>query len=381
MPRDKIVSLVRTKNLWRIDISKRIWSDAKPRCLSLGIPLSDTNYAELIRARIEYEIQSGEFDPSLQKYKQECHYRDRKNTKIYDPVKKNTLESIWAQWLEIKRSRINESTYQKKYKTTYTNALIASKLWESPINNINAVKLRDYLSENLYHGNAVDILREVGQAIGYAIDTKSLEGINPVAPLLGTIRNTKTNKIETRKYYTKNEVENILNSFKDKYPQYYLFTKFRFYTGLRMGESLELRWSDIDLDAKQAIISRAYDSITGNTKPTKTYTSRCLQLNSEALSAISELAHDRELIFTEGGYRISPAKYSRAWQAIVSDLYIDKRISVKLPPKNTRQTFINLALEAGVPQSAIAQQVGHSISTQNQSYRDYSADRAITIEI
>ena len=94
--------------------------------------------------------------------------------------------------------------------------------------------------------------------------------------------------------------------------------KFAFNTGLRTGEFAELRWSDVDLEAKTLTVARSFTR--GAVGPTKGRKVRALPLNVAALEALE--AQRRETWMRGGlvfccaeGRRVTKARIRGPWGA------------------------------------------------------------------
>lgn len=144
-------------------------------------------------------------------------------------------------------------------------------------------------------------------------------------------------------------------------------------TGVRLGESRALRWSDVDLVNKTATIRASLDNSKSTRGPTKTRKVRVIDIPDEAIPALSALRKrqppGQQLVFGHDGHAYRARSY-RSWLAT--------RCSISgvtpLPPHSLRHTYASLAFDAGVPVQDVARQLGHTVETCQRTYAHYIGD-------
>lgn len=154
-------------------------------------------------------------------------------------------------------------------------------------------------------------------------------------------------------------------------------------TGLRQGELLGLRWSDIDLEpggmaaVRQSMQRAEHGRVLGEPKTEKSRRNvEILPLAREALlrhrrvQATQRLASEEwdepDLVFTDDkGVPINPARLSRVFRTFMRNLGMDT-----IPFRNLRHTFATLHLDTGMSDLTLSQAMGHSSpNTTNSFYR------------
>lgn len=145
-------------------------------------------------------------------------------------------------------------------------------------------------------------------------------------------------------------------------------------TGLRQGELLALRWSDVDLEARQLVVRRAMtrreDGGYTFGEPKTTKSRRTVMLSALAVDGFRrELARqereqeaagrgwqDREgLVFTDTmGRPVKPTAVSAAFRGATDALGFRARFH------DLRHTAATLLLGAGVPLKVVSETLGHS---------------------
>ena len=145
-------------------------------------------------------------------------------------------------------------------------------------------------------------------------------------------------------------------------------------TGLRLGELLGLRWSDVDLDAGVLQVRQTSQWITGegvSFKPPKTHRSRrpvslsdavVEALRSHRLVQLSERLllgpayDDQDLVFaTRTGTPINPSNVSRAWRSTLEKAGLTHRRFHDL--RHTHATFL---MAQGVHPKVVSERLGHA---------------------
>jgi len=142
-------------------------------------------------------------------------------------------------------------------------------------------------------------------------------------------------------------------------------------TGMRRGEVLGLRWSDLDLDAarlsvRHAVVAVAYETIESTPK---SHNARVIDLDEETVQQLRahrqrQEAERREwgadyverglVVCKENGEPVHPHTFSQSFERLV--LRAGLR-TIRL--HDLRHTHATLALKAGVPVKVVSERLGH----------------------
>lgn len=161
------------------------------------------------------------------------------------------------------------------------------------------------------------------------------------------------------------EAEAILTYIKKKYgAQMGAYFEFKFFTGLRTGESLAVKWENIDFNRQELLVAETI-TLGMHKKSTKTNQSRVVKLNSRAMQALTVLK-PHTFMLPNGWVFRAPMTGERwgddsgprkqYWMPALKVLGIRYR-----GPYHTRHTYATIMLMSGVTPAYGAKQLGHSV--------------------
>lgn len=271
--------------------------------------------------------------------------------------KKNLSTSgLFSHWLEFKSISICQRTIDW-YRPTAN--LLAQFFADKPAIQINKLDAIAFVKFLLSNSKPTEATRRKLESLiacwNWAIDIELLAGKNPWLGL------TKLIKVQPKKEpnpFTKKEVVAILKAFQDseRYCQLVPFVKLLFLTGLRTGEALGLRWSDLSRDFKtltvRSQLTRKVRKLPKNNRV------RFFKLSDEVIALFEELAKKRgssELIFLYKGETFSDLTFRSIWTKVLKKAAVLYR-----NPYTTRHTFISHSLEKGLNPVYVAAICGNS---------------------
>lgn len=384
------------KGSLRLQIPSTVTSTGKQAYVPLGLKDLPENrrIAEGYALQVQAEILQGKFDITLERYR--AFKTNHRQLSVVKPITTAstayTVGKLWDDWCEYKRDKVAETTFLRKYLRTYKNGLepFESLLLSSDTGLTISSKLQL---------NQVDkkcLLSQLEAATDWAIDLEKYNKKNPFRNL-GKQVVVKTNKDlysampdeEEVKAFSKEERDIIIDAFKNSRwanrRSLANFVYFLFHTGCRPGEASELRWGDIKADCSRVIFRRSYDGSLRITKETKTGEIRAFNCNEQLQEFLKSMrpasCQNSDLVFLGNkGKRIDANVLYKAWATktvhgkdclgVVDELVLNGLIAQSLSPYHCRHTFINLAIEAGVPPEVVAAQVGHSVAVARSHYYD-----------
>lgn len=314
--------------------------------------------AEQHRAAILDAIERGTFDYATT-------FPDSPNAKIFAEYKGEgyKLKDWLDSWLELQKVTVKSSTYND-YRKIVNNTLIP-EFGKLNLAEIKRTHVRDWCNKqtagNKRLANVQSVLRialhdamsddliETNQLYGWTYERKEAPKPNDDIDPFPT-----------------DEQNLILVSCRE--PQHRNFFQFAFWTGLRTSELVALEWGDIDWHKGIVRIWRAMtQSATEAEKPKTKRGARDVKLLQPAIDA---LLAQKEHSFLAGGAVFLNPLYGEPWagdQAIRKLAWIPalKKAGLRYRnPYQTRHTYASMMLTAGESPIWLAQQMGHSDTSQ-----------------
>ncbi len=164
---------------------------------------------------------------------------------------------------------------------------------------------------------------------------------------------------------SRQEIELLLRTANEMNHPWYPVWRVVYELGLRSGEGISLKWSDIDLENNRATISKSYCSKSKLIGPTKNRKARTIPVNKSLAIFLKEMKlskpnGDFVLPHLAGWLRGEGAEILRSFQ---KDLKIRETNFHSL-----RASFITHLLLKGTPVTKVQQMVGHSDLKTTQRY-------------
>lgn len=280
---------------------------------------------------------------------------------------------------------VNEKLEQEKYalkKRTYLDYKrtvhnhIKGSIGEYQLEELNQSIINQYAidkyekgnmrsGEKLSHSTIKGIIGFVNRSLKYAYKRRY---INERLEIDITIKNNSSKKVEA---LTKEEQRKLQDYILDKRRYYCYGMILDLYTGLRLGELLALKWSDIDLKNRIISIKRSVCRVVGENGKTevivdtpKTETSsREIPINSLVVGILKELKkyqknNSEYVVSRSSGKRIENRSYQESFERLL------KRLGIRhYGFHSLRHTFATRMLELGVDIKTLSELLGHANPT------------------
>ncbi len=316
---------------------------------------------------IEADIASGNFDPTLEKY------RTNPNPVSFSakPEKPLELLELWQRYCDYREPQVAVTTFKKDYLTRYANcvkSLPSQKLSD-------AIAVRDFLVKNLSNYASKRMLTQLSACCKWAVKSELIPR-NPFEGMAEEIKISPKSASDINPFSVA-ERDAIIQAFETHpvYCHYTNFVKFLFMTGCRTGEAIGLQWKHVNKGCTQIAFCESYSRRYGR-KDTKTHKARKFPCNQSLQSLLlgirpKDYVAD-DFVFTSlTGLPISNEGFlSDVWRGckrhgkphkgIVSQLALEGKIEGYRPQYNTRHTFITLALDNGLDVKDVARLVGNA---------------------
>lgn len=257
--------------------------------------------------------------------------------------------NIWFKQKQRNWSHTTIRGYTQKY-----NSYIKPNWGHLRLTEFKASMFDEWAAESKLSGKSINETRNVLNQIykraffDDIVDTNPIERVERYRELR-----------EEPKPFTLKEIDKILNELESPYKQFF---EFAFFTGLRTGELLGLRWEDVELESKKAHIR--VNITSGVEKPPKTAGSvRTIELNKRAIEALKSLKNtdfvDSKRVFidpkTMKEYKYADGLRKYIWKPALKKSNIQYRY-----PYQCRHTYASMMLTQGKNPMWVAKQMGHS---------------------
>lgn len=273
-------------------------------------------------------------------------------------VKVVTWEDAVLDFLKRKESKVSFATL----KNASGVLKLHTNCWRSrPIDSFITTEI-EFLIESAYPPESYDSKRKL---LGYIRDVFKRQIHH------GNLTNNPCSDLSYGKKPEKeliamnrSEVLTLLTQAKNHNHPWYEIWRVVYELGLRSGEGLALKWSDIDFQTNRISINKSYCSKSKNIGPTKNRKTRTMVLNQELAIFLKELKLNSESEFVlpqlKEWKRGEAAEILRAFQ---KDLGIRETNFHSL-----RASFITQLLLNNVAITRVQQMVGHSDLKTTQKY-------------
>lgn len=274
-----------------------------------------------------------------------------------------TMDEAWGifkeKWLpNLARQRDEESRYA---------CHIAPRFASSPLDRISSLEMESYKQELLGKGLAPAsvrlILGDIRRIYRKLIAWNLYAGVVPTDGLkMPRVDNARI------RYLTPNEADLLLDALKKRSVTWWRIAIISLHSGMRVGEILELRGSDIDLSAN---IIHVRDSKAGT---------RMAHMTSIVVPVFEEIlpSSPGELIFrSRGGKGLKVTDTSNTFSRVVKELGLNEGITdrrQRVVFHTFRHTFCSWLAIRGVPLFTIGELVGHSSLEMTKRYSHLCPD-------
>ena len=294
----------------------------------------------------------------------------------YEPLNKKKLnfKQLFESWDKVYKPTVKESTYAVTMR--YFNNHILSALGNIYIEKITVAECQKAVNEWFEEApHTFDrFIHYASKVFKYGIDMELLTS-NPMEKVIKP--KLKERPQQYQEFYDKDELNKFLSCAKKCNFRYFVYFRLLAYTGMRKGESLALKWSDIDFETNTISITR--NVTTGlNNRPYisngKTANSvRRIPVDSETMNYLKEWRYCQQKDMLKKGFNfldadnyifptinngITSLSKPRQWNKSICDKFGLRRIKIH----GFRHTHASLCYSAGLNAKEIQKRLGHADS-------------------
>jgi integrase len=338
------------------------WSyRGKRYCLTMGLydrPLA-WKVAEGKANAIEADLMTGNFDPTLAKYKTAAA-----GATLACGI---TAVALFQKFTSHRGKGLAKRALEK-YSTVEGKLVRHFQDRPADIDADAAEGFRLWLSEELAPVSQKEYLRLTCSCWEWGMK----QGLITANPWGEVVKRVQIPPKQAARPFTTIEMQAILEGFKgSRYYAYYTdFVRFMLGTGCRTGEAVGLRWAHLSDDCGTVWIGESLSR--GVRKSTKTNRAREFRLSESTRAMLLNRRPDGckpdDLVFSalNGGPIDGQNFRNRAWTAVLKQAGVTYR-----KPYNTRHTFISHALKSRQNPMTTSRMTGHDPEV---LFRNYAAD-------
>lgn len=275
-------------------------------------------------------------------------------------------------WLKSYRATVKESTYATTLR--YFNDHILKSLGTILISKLTVLNCQQAVNEWFTKAPRTykRFVRYVNNVLDYSVDLE-LIAKNPMRKVIRP-KVPKTKKPFTD-FYSKDELNVFLRDAKEYNFRYFIFFRLLAYSGMRKGEALALKWSDINFKDNTISITKSVTQGLNNRlylSNGKTINSiRMLDMDTQTMEYLKQwrtaqqkqmfklgfnfLSQDNFIFPTVNNEITQPSKPTQ-WNNAICKKYGLRHIKVH----GFRHTHASLLFEAGVSMQNVKERLGHA---------------------
>lgn len=312
----------------------------------------------------------------------------------------STVSELYADWLKYKETITGSMATIRRHEQHWNKYFVneKSKLLNMNVAKVDTLTLQSECNQlvkkyNMTRREWQNVKTIINGMFEYAYEKHFIKE-NPCERLKITVKFRQETKkpSETQVYQTK-EYTDILAYLDKMYSEtedlVFMAVKFQFYTGLRVGELVALKWKDVDLSKKTLHVIReeasdAWKDETGwhekrtVVEHTKTNQDRIISLLPKSLELLKKIEprQKEDWIFHRGNERITERQVN-----YVLEKYAERNNTITKSSHKLRKTYASRMNAAGVPLDVIQRDLGHADAKTTLKYLYNAYDESTTYDL
>ena len=282
---------------------------------------------------------------------------------------KDSFKELYEDFIEHIELYNQENTINNYYRAK----IYFEALDEMKVKNINAINIQSCVDKMVKRGLKASTINnhvvKLKTIFKYAIKNRVIFD-NPVFSI--TIPDNKdiSKKI---KALTKIETDNLLNKL--VIPRQYYISLIAATCGLRIGELLAIKWSDIDEKNNTLTVNKQWKLL--KRKPVQYGEGIVKRPNSNRIvpipqSTIDELKKYKSNYPIDISGRLFPYKTSNSASALLKEQY--HKLGYKISAHDLRHTYVSMLVSSGLDFQTIASLIGDTVAITIKIYSHFTSD-------
>lgn len=286
--------------------------------------------------------------------------------------KKLTFKQLFNLWKKVYKPTVKESTYATTLR--YFDDHILKALGTEYIDKLTVLQCQRAVNQwfNEAPRTFKRFIRYANNVLNYGVDMELITK-NPMSKVIRP--KVMENKKTFIDFYTKEELNEFLNDAKKYDFRYFMFFRLLAYSGMRKGECLALKWSDVDFKNNTINVNKTVTTGLEN----KLYLSngktansvRLLDMDRQTMDYLKQWRTSQQKQMLELGLNflnqdnfifptinngITSLSKPTQWNNAICKKYGLRHIKVH----GFRHTHASLLFEAGVPMQNVKERLGHA---------------------
>lgn len=285
-----------------------------------------------------------------------------------------TFGDLAQEWIRLAAPATVEATTVSDYRGIIKNHLMPA-LGDVPVNHLTKKTVITYLQQKLLAGLAHSTVNHHKGVIARVLDLAEHDNLIPANPArsLGRWSKRQSRAGGALRVFTPEQVRVLLEACREHWPGYAPYITVMALTGLRTGEAVALRWTDIDLEGLSLRVRRSYRKGVLKHQAKTEAGLRRLELYPRLVTVLQDhhlaqkkarLASGRarpkagdDWMFLNGDGGLIDVDHFRArvWKPLIAKAELPARRMHDL-----RHTYISTRIKRGEDLAAISRDAGHA---------------------
>lgn len=304
---------------------------------------------------------------------------------------KNILfESAFEDWLKYRSKRIKSTTDYGDEKRVNKHILDFFKGYNLHSINISTInKWLDYMaSKDLKLTYVNQIIRLFKDLLGFCVDYYNFD--KKIAKYLQPYKVETSDKVRESKwnFWTYDDFDKFIKTVDNEY--HYLVFNFMYYTGMRLGEVIALKWKEIDLSKKTVNIKKTFttkvkDKTWDLVDPKTKNSIRTIDIDDELVRLLkNHYEYEQKIydfndeMFVFGNVNHLGESTLRRWL----DNYIKLSNVKKITPHGFRHSHVSFLINLGADSRDVAERIGDTVQVVEETYYHmFPEKKSITVSM